>query len=61
MPSQIYPESNTLDAIGSRLEIPTVANEPTLFIPFPRKTFPSGPNITLMKIRGIVFRWSLGV
>src|SRR5260370_2236487 len=47
--------------MGTRARIPGELSEPTPFMALPRSTFPRGPKIMQIKIRGIVFSWSLRV
>src|SRR5258708_25277523 len=47
--------------MGTRSEIVAELSDPTPFMALPRSTFPRGPKIMLIKIRGIVFSWSLRV
>ena len=61
MPNQMYSELRTREMIGRRSMILAEVTGPTLFMPFPRNTFPSGPKMMLIRIKGIVFRWSLRV
>jgi hypothetical protein len=56
IPSQMYPDVRTREAIGARSNIPTELSDPTPFMALPRNTFPSGPKMMLTSIRGIVFR-----
>ena len=47
--------------MGARSRILTELSDPTPFMALPRSTFPRGPKIMQIKIRGIVFSWSLRV
>jgi len=61
MPSQMYSDLRTREAIGRRSIILAEVTDPTPFMPFPRNTFPRGPKMMLIRIKGIVFSWSLRV